>query len=188
MNDVSDLSPTIKPKSDQLNADDLITGPITVKITDVKSGPTDQPVHIHIEGQQPYKPCKTMRRVLITAWGSDGKQWSGKSMTLYCDPSVKFGGIALGGIRISHLSHINGHMNMMLTMSRGRKAQFVVKPLVVEQGIDLIAVAQECGYTERQVCETYPTPLNSISEVEDVEGCAAFLRANPLNQSHKGNK
>jgi len=132
MNDVSDLSATIKPKSDQLNADDLLTGPMNVTITDIKSGPVDQPVHIHIQGQQPYKPCKTMRRVLITAWGANGKEWIGKSMTLFCDPTVKFGGIALGGIRISHLSHINGPLNMMLTATRGRKTQVVVNPLVVE--------------------------------------------------------
>ena len=132
MNDVSDLSQTIKPKSDQLNADDLLTGPMNVTITDIKSGPVDQPVHIHIQGQQPYKPCKTMRRVLITAWGANGKEWIGKSMTLFCDPTVKFGGIALGGIRISHLSDIPGPLNMMLTATRGRKTQVVVNPLVVE--------------------------------------------------------
>ena len=131
MND--SLADTIKPKSDQLNADDLLTGPITVKITGVKRGPVDQPVHISIEGQQPYKPCKSMRRVLISAWGDQGAEWVGKSMTLYCDPSVKFGGVALGGIRISHLSHISCVMNIMLTESRGRKAQFTVKPVAVQK-------------------------------------------------------
>ena len=183
MNDVSDLSPTIKPKSDQLNADDLIAGPMTVKITDVKSGPIDQPVHIHIEDQQPYKPCKTMRRVLITAWGSDGKKWIGQSMTLYCDPTVKFGGVALGGIRISHLSGIKNHLNMMLTQSRGRKAQFIVEPLInspVNADIDLLKVAKECGYTEQDVCNSFSPPLGSISEVQDISACAAFLLANKL--------
>lgn len=176
-NDVSDLSHTIKPKSDQLNADDLLIGPMTVKITGIKSGPVDQPVHIYIEGQQPYKPCKTMRRVLITAWGSDGKAWIGKSMVLYCDPTVKFGGIALGGIRISHLSHIDQILNMMLTATRGRKTQVVVKPLIIEE-VDLKKVALECGYTEQQVCETYDPPLKSINDVPDQMGCAEFLRNN----------
>ena len=124
---------TIKPKSDQLNADDLMVAPITVTITDVKRGPTDQPVHIFITGQQPYKPCKSMRRILIAAWGDKGADWIGKSLTLYCDPSVKFGGVALGGIRISHMSHIDGILNIMLTATRGRKAQFTVKPIVVTQ-------------------------------------------------------
>ncbi len=132
MNTVDDLTDTIAPKSDQLNADDLLTGPLTVDIIDVTRGSKDQPVVISIKGKMPYKPCKTMIRVLITAWGQDGKGWAGKRMKLYCDPSVKFGGVALGGIRISHLSHIEGPMNMMLTQSRGRKAQVIVKPLKAE--------------------------------------------------------
>lgn len=179
MNDVSDLSSTIKPKSDQLNADDLLTGPMTVKITDIKSGPVDQPVHIYIEGQQPYKPCKTMRRVLITAWGSDGKAWIGKSMTLYCDPTVKFGGIALGGIRISYLSHIDKILNMMLTATRGRKTQVVINPLVIQE-IDLRQIAIECGYTEQQVCETFSPVLDSIDDVADKNQCAEWLKVNQL--------
>jgi len=175
--DISDLTPTIKPKSDQLNADDLLTGPMNVKITDIKSGPVDQPVHIYIEGQQPFKPCKTMRRVLITAWGSNGKDWIGKSMTLYCDPTVKFGGIALGGIRISHLSHIDQTLNMMLTATRGRKSQVVVKPLSIEV-IDLRKIAKECGYTEEDVCNTFDPPLESIDDVQDEKSCALFIMNN----------
>lgn len=132
MNDVTDLSNTIKPKSDQLNADDLLTGPITVKITDVRAGNVEQPVHIYIEGQQPYKPCKGMRRVLIRAWGSNGKEWIGKSLTLFCNPNVKWAGVALGGIQISHLSHIEGVLSIMLTQARGRKSEFRVSPLIVE--------------------------------------------------------
>ncbi len=182
MNDISDLTPTIKPKSDQLNADDLLTGPMDVKITDIKSGPNDQPVHIHIEGQQPYKQCKTMRRVLITAWGSDGKAWIGKSMTLYCDPTVKFGGIALGGIRISHLSDIDQTLNMMLTATRGRKSQVVVKPMNIKSAvkINIRRIAEDCGYTEEMVCKTFNPELSSIDEVEDLKACAKFLTDNPI--------
>lgn len=66
------LADTIIPKSDQLNADDLITGSLTVKVTAVKgSSEPQQPVSIHYEGDngKPYKPCKSMRRVLVSAWG-----------------------------------------------------------------------------------------------------------------------
>ena len=66
------LAKTIVPKSDQLNAEDLLTGPIVVTVQEVKQGTDDQPVHIVIgDGRQPYKPCKTMRRVLIFVWGDD---------------------------------------------------------------------------------------------------------------------
>lgn len=127
------LADTIVPKSDQLNADDLLTGPITVKVESVKRGDKEQPVVIGIDGgRQPYKPCKSMRRVLIAAWGDKGSDWVGKSMTLYCDPGVVFGGVKVGGIRISHLSHIDSDRVFMLTATRGKKAEFTVKRLVTD--------------------------------------------------------
>jgi hypothetical protein len=105
-----DISNTIQPKSDQLNADDLIGKTLTITVTDVKgSADPQQPVSIHYEGDngKPYKPCKSMRRVIIAAWESNGKNYIGKRMTLYRDNSVSFGGIQVGGIRISHMSDIN---------------------------------------------------------------------------------
>lgn len=129
MNDMS-LRDTIAPKSDQLNADDLMVGPITVTVTNVSRGSSDQPVSIAITGgYQPYKPCKSMRRVLIALWGDNGHEWVGRSMRLYCDPEVKFGGVKVGGIRISHMSHIQGRQALMLTITRSRRAEFVVEPL-----------------------------------------------------------
>jgi hypothetical protein len=124
------LADTITPRSDQLNADDLLCGPITVKVTSVKRGDQVQPVIIGIDGdRQPYKPCKSMRRVLIAAWGDKGADWVGKSMTLYCDPSVVFGGVRVGGIRISHLSHIPNDTTFLLTTARGKRGEFPVKRL-----------------------------------------------------------
>lgn len=125
-----DVSDTIIPKSDQLNADDLIAGPITVTVQGVSAGPSDQPVHIKIDGgRQPYKPCKSMRRVLVRCWGKDASQWVGKSMRLFCDPTVRWAGKEVGGIRISHLSHIDDEMNLMLTVTRGTRNEYTVRPL-----------------------------------------------------------
>lgn len=131
MNDVSSLRDTIVPKSDQLNADDLLAGPITVNVVGVKRGDTaEQPISIEIDGgRQPYKPCKSMRRVMITAWGDDGRKWIGQSMTLYCDPDVKFGGVKVGGIRISHMTGIRGRVGVMLTTTRSKRAEYVVEEL-----------------------------------------------------------
>ena len=129
MND--SLKSTIEPKSDQLNYDDLLTGPITVTVSAVKrSTNADQPIDIHIDGHRPYRPCKSMRRVLISAWGDKGAEWTGRSMTLYGDPSVKFGGVSVGGIRISHLSDIDSpEISFMLTTARSRRAGYTVKRL-----------------------------------------------------------
>lgn len=133
MTDASNLRDTIAPKSDRVNADDFLAGPETVTITAVKRGDADTPVAIHIEGRKPYYPCKSMRRVLISAWGDNGADWVGKSMTLYTDPSVKFGGVAVGGIRISHLSHIESDIALALTATRGKRAPFTVRKLAQQQ-------------------------------------------------------
>lgn len=128
-----DISRTIAPKSDQLNADDLIGGPRTITVSAVKLVAEDQPVAIHFDGDdnKPYKPCKSMRRVLVKAWGADGSKYIGRSMTLYLDEAVRFGGAAVGGIRISHLSHVTAPVTMALTATRGTKKAYTVKPLAV---------------------------------------------------------
>jgi len=130
--DVSDLRPTIIPKSDQLNAEQLLGGPITIRVTDVRVGSSDeQPISIHYDGEggRPYKPCKTMRKVLIFAWGADGREWIGRSMTLYNDPQIKFGGAEVGGIRISHMSDIERSIQVSLTATKGKKALHTIDKL-----------------------------------------------------------
>jgi len=140
----TDLSKTIAPKSDQLNADDLISGPKTITITDVRGTETsEQPINIFYEGDggKPYKPCKSMRRVMVRLWGKDGKAYAGRSMTLFCDPAVMFGGIQVGGIRISHMSGLKGTETLSLTVSKARRAPFVVKPLedVPKGGVSMLS-------------------------------------------------
>lgn len=131
MNDVSNLRDTIVPKSDQLNAEQLLSGGMTITVTDVRRGDGDQPVIINYDGDQgrPFKPCKTMRKVLIFAWGDDGRQWVGKSMKLFCDPEVKFGGVKVGGIRISHMTHIERDLGISLNTTKGKKGEFVIKKM-----------------------------------------------------------
>lgn len=132
-----DMSAAIEPKSDQLNADNLISGPLTITVTDVKVGARgqEQPVSIHFEGDngKPYKPCKSMARVMVAAWGRDGNAYVGKSMTLYRDPTVTWAGMAVGGIRISHMSDINKPMSMALTANKKSRQIYTVEPLKVER-------------------------------------------------------
>lgn len=128
-----DLRTTIAPKGTQLNADDLIGGPRTIRITKVSADPDspEQPVSIHFDGDEgrPYKPCKSMRRVLVQVWGPDASTFAGRSMTLYRDPTVAFGGLQVGGIRISHMSHLERDMTMALTATRAQRKPYTVKPL-----------------------------------------------------------
>lgn len=129
---MSDMRQAIIPKSDQLNADDLIAGEMTIKITGVTvKGGQEQPVSIHFEGDngKPYKACKSMCRVMVAAWGPDSSKYVGRSMTIYRDPKVKWAGMEVGGIRISHMSDIPGEQVMALTVTRGSKKPYTVKPL-----------------------------------------------------------
>lgn len=132
---MTDLSTTIDPKSDQLNSDDLIAGPMTIRITKVSANPStpEQPISISFDGDnsKPYKPCKSMRRVLVNTWGADGSKYAGRSMTLYRDPSVKFGGLEVGGTRISHMSDIEKPITIALTATRANRKPFTVQPLKV---------------------------------------------------------
>lgn len=130
-----DMSQTIAVKSDQLNADDLIGKTLTITITKVTGGDSaEQPVNVYYEGDggKPFKPCKTIRRVMVLAWGKDASQYAGRSMTLYRDPSVKFGGMEVGGIRVSHMSHIDGKLILALMASKGKKKPYEVLPLKAE--------------------------------------------------------
>lgn len=130
-----DLSKTIIPKSDQLNADDLIAGPLTILITGITGGSAEQPVVVNYEGDngRPYKPSKSMRRILVALYGNDSAACIGKHIKLYRDADIKFGGDAVGGIRISHADGIDRPLVMALTLKRGQRAQYRVEPLPAEQ-------------------------------------------------------
>lgn len=126
-----DLTNTIQAKSDQVNADDLISGPITVTIESVSAGSAEQPVDIHLVERpgKAYRPSKSMRRVMVACWGKEASAYAGHRLTLYRDPSIKFGGEAIGGIKISHLSHIDKRQSIALTVKRGQRQMHIVDPL-----------------------------------------------------------
>lgn len=127
-----DLTKSIVAKSDQLNADDLLGGPITIKIAKVSLAASgEQPIAINYDGDQnkPFFPCKTVRRILVHVWGSDGASYVGKSMTLFRDPEVTYGGQKVGGIRVSHMSHMDKAVTLSLTATSKSKKPFTVKPL-----------------------------------------------------------
>lgn len=126
-----DITDTLAPKSDQLDAVDLVGGPMTFTITGVKAGASaEQPVEVKLaEFPRVWRPGKSMRRVLAAAWTPHSSEWTGRRITLFCDPDVRFGGVEVGGIRISHMSHIDGPKKVPLLISKGKSAMFVVAPL-----------------------------------------------------------
>jgi hypothetical protein len=164
-----DISETTAPRSDQQNYDDYANGNRIVTITEVRRGSEEQPVEIHLAEfpGRPFKPSKSMRRVLVAAWGPEAATYVGRRMELYGDPTVKFGGAVVGGIRIKRLSHIDKRLSVSLTVTRGKRAPFVVEPLpdappVDEKAAQLAALRAEwnaAGPDRRKVIEAQVAEL-----------------------------
>lgn len=126
------ISHAIIAKSDQLNASDLVGGPQTVTISEVREGNSDQPVQIHLLEWpgRPFKPSKTVLRIFAHAWGEETDEWPpGARMTVFRDPSAKWAGEEVGGIRVSHLSHIPGPFKLALRESQKKSNLHVIQPL-----------------------------------------------------------
>lgn len=185
------IAKSIVPKSDQLNAEDLLSGPITVTVTDVKQGTAEQPIAILIDGErQPYKPCKTMRKILVFCWSDQAANWIGKRLTLYADPDVKWAGVAVGGIRISHLSGIESQVMLMLSETKGKRKPIVVKllPDEVQQSVpvnftDMICEAktsEELDKIARTIVKSKPTPDDLAFWKSMVEDARKLLREKAL--------
>ena len=115
-----DLTQSILAKSDQLNADDLLSGPRTFTVKEVRRGDDDQPVSIvlaEFPANRPFKLSKTVIRILAYALGKETDDWpENVRMTLYRDDKVKWAGQEIGGIRVSHLSHIDKQLKVALAV------------------------------------------------------------------------
>jgi len=130
MNAPVDMSRFIEAKSDQIGADDLIGGPRTFTVRGVTANEGEQPVNVWLEGEERvFRPCKTIRRVMVAMWGADANQYVGRSMTLFRDAEVQFGGMKVGGLRISHMSHIDGARDVVVMKAKGKKAGMKILPL-----------------------------------------------------------
>lgn len=133
---MSDVSFALEAKSDQLNAVDILGVEPVIKIrqVDVRQG-QDQPVSVFFEGDhnKPWKPSKGMLRILAGAWGRDSSQWVGKYAQIYCDPSVKWAGKEVGGVRIRALSDINPRgMSFIVAHNRSQREAYHVPLLTVK--------------------------------------------------------
>lgn len=125
-----DISDTLAPKSDQLDAVDLLGGKRIFTIEKVTRGNLEQPVSIHLaEFPRVWRPGKSMRRVLASCWGVETAPWTGRRVELFCDPEVQYGGKSVGGTRISRLSHIDKQQRIPLLVTRGKSATYTVEPL-----------------------------------------------------------
>lgn len=126
-----DISDTLAPKSDQLDAVDLLGKPPRIfTVAGVSRGNSEQPVEIKLaEFPRVWRPGKSMRRVLAHLWGADASKWTGRRVELFCDVEVVFGGEKVGGTRISRMSHIDEPKSVPIIIKKGRSGGYKVEPL-----------------------------------------------------------
>jgi hypothetical protein len=166
-----DMTDTIIPRSDQINAEDILTGPVTITITGVKRGSAEQPVDM-INAEFPgraYRPSKTMRRVIVNAWGKDTSAYIGRRIRIYRDPEVTFGRDKVGGIKVSHLSHIDKRLEVALTVTRGQRKTFVVEPLPDTPPTTPAEPAPEGALSESARKKWFNSMLDIFSEANAIE-------------------
>lgn len=121
----------LQAKSDQLNAVDFAR-PMIFKAVKVDYKPKQpQPVAIHMEGYpgRPYKPCKSMLRGLVRALGEDTDNWNNRLYELFCDPTVKWAGEEIGGIRISAISGIDKPVDFPVQLNKSKRKMHTFKVL-----------------------------------------------------------
>ncbi|MET0887723.1 MAG: hypothetical protein ABWX92_14880 [Mycetocola sp.] len=130
-----DITDTLKADSTQLNAIDFPPGTsrtYTVESVRVVPSAKDRPVNIRLaedpDGRE-FRPSKGMRRILAACWTPDSDKWVGKRLTIYADPSVRYAGKSIGGLKVSHVSHIDAAKKLPLRESESVTTIHTVQPL-----------------------------------------------------------
>ena len=131
---MADIRAAIQPRSDQLNYEDFLSGPavLTIERTEDYRDEKGQPrvaIHMVEYPGRPFKASKTNVKLLAIAWGEDDADWPGRRVQLSADPTVTYGGKAVGGICVTALSHLPQRFTAKLSVARGKKKDFPVEPL-----------------------------------------------------------
>ena len=174
-----DIVDTIQAKSDQVNAVDLAV-PVTVTVEGVDVVGGDQPVNIHLREfpGKAYRPSKSMRRVLVKLWGPRSADYAGRRLTIYNEPTVRWAGKEVGGIRISHASHIDGPVTVTLALAKEKRAPITVQPLpdAAPQYADPLPIPEFDNtdeardyYVHRQKAGASPAELDAIRNAATTE-------------------
>jgi hypothetical protein len=127
-----DISDSLAPTSDQLDAIELVAGPRTFTVASVSKGTPEQPIDVHLaEFPRVWRPSKGMRRALAAGWGVNAAEWAGRRVTLFFDPNVSFGKERTGGTRIAAMSNLPGgkRLSIPMTVTRGKSTTFTIEPL-----------------------------------------------------------
>lgn len=124
----------IAPRSDVMNAEDLLTGDRTFTVARAEVDMSkERPVSIWFEefpAGRPFKPSVTVSRIFAKLWGEEESEYVGRKVTLYRDETVKWAGQAVGGIRVRAMSHIGKKaVSITLAESQNKRAPWTILPL-----------------------------------------------------------
>jgi len=132
MNNATALQQALAPKSDQLNADDLIAANITIVIAKVSINlGSEQKIIINYynDNGKPWKPSKGMGRVLTEILGGDPDKWVGETVELFRNKEIRFGKEKCGGIQIAGMSAVRNVTTLLITTSKGKKSSITINPI-----------------------------------------------------------
>lgn len=125
------ISKLRQSNSAQINADDIVSAPIDVTITAAEEGTNEQPLFLHVAElpDKTYRPSLTMIKLIGANWGDETDDWLHKRLRLFRNPKIRFGREEVGGIEVSHMSHIDGPVEVSLLVKKGQRKIFRVDPL-----------------------------------------------------------
>lgn len=131
---MADIRAAIQPRSDQLNYESFLSGPavLTIERTEDYRDEKGQPrvaIHMVERPGRPFKASATNLRLLAIAWGDDDTDWPGRRVQLSADPTILYGGKAVGGIVVTAVSHLPQRFTAKLSVARGKKRDFPVEAL-----------------------------------------------------------
>lgn len=176
-----DMTKMIAANSDQLNAVDLLGGPLVATITGAKEHPGDkkQPLSLRLDSwPQPWKPCLTMRRLLIKVFRTgDATKLVGETVVLYNDPSVKWKGEPHGGVRMKEASGLDKPFSILLPSARGKYEEIVVEPYRPKQPATLASMCEQHGITPEGLDKWHRSQFDGKPAPADGSKTAAELAA-----------
>lgn len=166
--DVMSMREFLTIKTDRFNYEHFISGPKTLKVSRLgKKVDQGKPrLLVFFEGHEdtPYWVPLGMAKCIASpdGWGeSPFADWVGRSMTLFGEPTVQYGGKELGGVRVSHLSHIEKPYTTKISIRRGVRIDYEILPLKVAASA---ATAEVVYYPESDFAEKLPAMLGFIKD------------------------
>lgn len=191
----TDVTFAMEAKSNQLNAADIMGQERIIRIRDVNVLKGDQPVSVYFDGDnnRPWKPSKGMIRILAAAWGTESKDWIGKSAQIYCDVSVIYAGKEVGGVRIRALSDIAvSGLRATIAISKQKREPYLVQFLDVSRpeypadkfdaDFEKMSAAMQSGKTSLQTIIAHCQKTGDLT----VDQLTRLEQAAPVDIEHDG--